>query len=52
MGAFLIGNIVCPLSNIPPVSASAAEATTVFSVWKTGRIRQFSFCLGVSVGGG
>ena len=52
MRVFLVGTIVFLLSNIPPVSASAAEATTFFSVCKTVRMGPFSFGLCVSVGGG
>ena len=52
MRVFLIGNIAFPLRKIPPVSASADEATTCFSVWQTVRMGPFSFGLDVSVGGG
>ena len=52
MRVFMIGNIFCPLINIPPVSAFVSEATHCFSVWQTVRMGPFSFGLGVSVGGG
>ena len=52
MMLLMIGAIVCPLRNIPPVSASAAGATTFFSVCKRVRMGPFNFGLGVSVGGG
>ena len=42
MRVFLVGTIVCPSKNIPLVSASAAEATTFFSVWQAARIGTFS----------
>ena len=46
------GDNLFPLRNIPPVSASASEAPTCFSVWKTVSTGPFSFCLSASVGGG
>ena len=52
MRVCLIGTIVYPLRNIPPVSTSAAEATTFFSVWNMFRMAPLSFGLGVSVVGG
>ena len=42
MRVFLVGTIVCPSKNTPLVSASAAEATTFFSVWQAARIGTFS----------
>ena len=48
----MIGDIVCTLSNTPPVYASADEAATFFSFWQMFRMGPFSFGLGVSLGGG
>ena len=47
---FLIGTIICPVSNIPPVSTSTDEATKFFCVCKTVSMGTFSLGLGVSVG--
>ena len=47
-----IGTIACPQRNTPPVVASAAEATTFFSVWRSVRMGLFSFGLGMSMVGG
>ena len=47
-----VGNIACPLGNIPPVSASADKATTCLSVCQMVIMWPFSFGLGVSLVGG